>query len=116
METIVSAENGAAGLCVRCPLILVNPEALPPEVGTGFDQHQLGCLHYQGNLTAKGARFRQDRVLRVAGLALNPFAGAVQRENQTLELTHHEYRLLELLMAHPNQTCSYEMILQQIWG
>lgn len=32
------------------------------------------------------------------------------------ELTPHEFRLLTLLMQHPNQTCDHELILRQVWG
>ena len=55
-------------------------------------------------------------VLRVADLSLDTRSHEVYRDGQLITLTTKEYRLLELLMRHPNQTVTREAIGEHIWN
>jgi heavy metal response regulator len=55
-------------------------------------------------------------VLRVADLSLDTRSHEVYRNGQLITLTTKEYRLLELLMRHPNQTVTREAIGEHIWN
>jgi DNA-binding response OmpR family regulator len=55
-------------------------------------------------------------VLRVADLSLDTRSHEVYRGDQLISLTTKEYRLLELLMRHPNQTITREAIGEHIWN
>jgi DNA-binding response OmpR family regulator len=55
-------------------------------------------------------------VLQVADLALDTRSHEVFRDGQPIPLTTKEYRLLELLMRHPNQTITRQAIGEHIWN
>jgi DNA-binding response OmpR family regulator len=40
----------------------------------------------------------------------------VRRGGRELQLTAHEFSLLELLMRHPNQVLTRDHILDHVWG
>jgi DNA-binding response OmpR family regulator len=55
-------------------------------------------------------------VLQVADLTLDTRSHEVCRGGQPIVLTTKEYRLLELLMRHPNQTLPRQAIAEHIWN
>jgi heavy metal response regulator len=55
-------------------------------------------------------------VLQVTDLTLDTRSHAVCRGGQSIVLTTKEYRLLELLMRHPNQTLTRQAIAEHIWN
>ena len=55
-------------------------------------------------------------ILHIADLALDTRSHEVCRNGQPITLTTKEYRLLELLMRHPNQTITREAIGEHIWN
>jgi heavy metal response regulator len=55
-------------------------------------------------------------VLHLADLSLDTRSHAVYRNGQPIPLTTKEYRLLELLMRHPNQTITRDAIAEHIWN
>ena len=57
-----------------------------------------------------------DGELVVSDLRLDPRSHEVWRGERELSLTHTEFELLELLMAHSRQVLSRTQILQIIWG
>lgn len=56
-----------------------------------------------------------DRVLRVAGLELDPDRHEVHRAGHLIELTPTEFNLLRLFMENPNVVLSKTVILQRVW-
>jgi two-component system response regulator MprA len=54
--------------------------------------------------------------LRVADLVLEPDTRVVLRGQRDVTLTSREFRLLELLMRHPNQVMTRQRILDHVWG
>jgi heavy metal response regulator len=55
-------------------------------------------------------------VLHVADLSLDTRSHEVYRNGQLISLTTKEFRLLELLMRHPNQTITRDAIAEHIWN
>ena len=55
-------------------------------------------------------------VLQVGDLILDTRSHEVLRNGQSILLTTKEYRLLELLMRHPNQTITRQAIGEHIWN
>lgn len=59
---------------------------------------------------------RQQNVLQVADLKLDPAARRVERGGQPIDLTAREFVLLHLLMRHSGHVVSRGMILEHVWG
>jgi DNA-binding response OmpR family regulator len=69
-------------------------------------------------LRALGRRTRPGgtSTLRFADIALDRAVRTATRAGLPLRLTHREFRLLEVLMESPGQTCSREHLLEHVWG
>lgn len=59
---------------------------------------------------------RQETVLRVGDLALDPAAGVVQRSGQAIKLMPKEFELLELLMRNVGRIVTHSQILLGLWA
>ncbi|MBV8463336.1 MAG: response regulator transcription factor, partial [Acidimicrobiales bacterium] len=57
-----------------------------------------------------------DEVLRFADLTLDPVTREAKRGERAFTLTRIEYDLLELLLRHPRQVLTRELILDRVWG
>jgi two-component system response regulator MprA len=57
-----------------------------------------------------------DEVLRFADLSLDPVTREAHRGDRLFTLTRIEYDLLELLLRHPRQVLTRELILDRVWG
>jgi len=55
-------------------------------------------------------------VLRFADLSLDPVTREAHRGTRQFTLTRIEYDLLELLLRHPRQVLTRELILDRVWG
>jgi two-component system response regulator MprA len=55
-------------------------------------------------------------LLRFADLELDPRAHEVRRGERLIELTRTEFLLLELLLHHPRQVLTREVIFDRVWG
>jgi DNA-binding response OmpR family regulator len=55
-------------------------------------------------------------VLQIGDLTLDTVSRVVQRAAQPIALTSKEYRLLEFLMRHPNQTLTRTTIAEHVWN
>ncbi|HZV48403.1 MAG TPA: response regulator transcription factor [Candidatus Dormibacteraeota bacterium] len=58
----------------------------------------------------------REEGLQVADLRLEPATRIVRRGGREIELTPHEFSLLELLMRHPGQVLTRQRILDHVWG
>jgi two-component system response regulator MprA len=58
----------------------------------------------------------RERLLRYAGLLLNPLTHEAWRGERLLRLSPREYDLLFHLLRHPRQVLSRSSILQEVWG
>ncbi len=59
--------------------------------------------------------YREETVLRVAGLELNRLTRDVARDSRRIELQPREYRLLEYLMQHAGRVVTRTMLLEHVW-
>ena len=55
-------------------------------------------------------------VLRFADLSLDPITREAHRGERPFTLTRIEFDLLELLLRHPRQVLTRELILDRVWG
>jgi two-component system response regulator MprA len=55
-------------------------------------------------------------ILRFADLSLDPTSRVASRGTREFSLTRIEYDLLELLLRHPRQVLTREVILDRVWG
>jgi two-component system response regulator MprA len=55
-------------------------------------------------------------VLRFADLSLDPITREARRGDRSFTLTRIEFDLLELLLRHPRQVLTRELILDRVWG
>jgi two-component system response regulator MprA len=55
-------------------------------------------------------------VLRFADLSLDPITREARRGDRPFTLTRIEFDLLELLLRHPRQVLTRELILDRVWG
>ena len=55
-------------------------------------------------------------VLRFADLSLDPVTREARRGERQFTLTRIEFDLLELLLRHPRQVLTRELILDRVWG
>ena len=58
----------------------------------------------------------QPAPLRFAGLSLDPDTREAWRDGQRLSLTPKEFELLELLLRHPRQALTRDLISERVWG
>ena len=57
----------------------------------------------------------EDEALSFGGLRLDPVTYEVARDGRALELTRTEFRLLELLLRHPRQVMTRDVIFDRVW-
>jgi two-component system, OmpR family, response regulator MprA len=57
-----------------------------------------------------------DEVLHFADLTLDPVTREAHRGERAFSLTRIEFDLLELLLRHPRQVLTRELILDRVWG
>lgn len=57
----------------------------------------------------------REKVVRAAGLTLEPESLTVKRGNESLSLQGQEVRLLEILMRNSGQVVTRTMLLEQVW-
>jgi len=62
------------------------------------------------------ARKKEDTILKVGGVTLNKAKQTVLIKNKELELSSTEYKILEVLMRHPNVVFSRDQLLNLARG
>lgn len=63
----------------------------------------------------KATANQQDRFIRLPNLTLDCQHHQLLREGQVYGLTPKEFRLLHLLMSHPDEILSRKTIMQEVW-
>ncbi len=59
---------------------------------------------------------KQQDILQVGGLVVDPVRHLVTRDGQPIELTPTEFKLLEVLMRAPGQVFTQEQLVSKVWG
>jgi DNA-binding response OmpR family regulator len=118
----VCREMRAHGLTV--PVIMLTARDTVPDrvrgLDAGADDYLVKPFALEELLARLRAQMRrEDRgsggILQVADLALEIDTMLVRRAQRDVQLTLQEFKLLELLMRHPNQVLSRETILERVW-
>ena len=105
MLTAVGAvENRVEGLDAGADDYLVKPFAF---------SELLARLHA---LDRRPPLSRQAGTLQVGDLEMDPAAHSVTRGGQPIDLTSHEFKLLEFLLRRAGQVVTRTMLLEALWG
>lgn len=88
----------------------------------GADDYVTKPFHNEELLARITARLRantdsgSDEILTYRDIVLNKGAFSVQCNGIAIELSKHEFSLLQLLMEHPDRTCTKSMIYDTVWN
>ena len=100
---VVAVHNARAAAAVGADEIIVHPLRIE-ELAVRIARARV----HRGIVT-------QD-VIALGSLDIDLAAYEVRLDGKSLELTHMEYRLLELLVTHPRRVYSRERLLSRMWG
>lgn len=64
---------------------------------------------------ARRAPETQETVLRAADVSLDPASRRVTRGEREVSLSNKEFRILEILMRHPDRVLTRSMIAEHVW-
>jgi DNA-binding response OmpR family regulator len=109
---------------IRAPVIILTAWDTVPDRVNGLDAGADDYLTKPFAIEELLARLRSQlrrsghppERLQVADLVLEPDTWLVARGQRDIALTAQEFRLLELLMRHPNQVMTRQRILDHVWG
>ena len=110
---------------IVCPILMLTArDAIEDRVAgldSGADDYLVKPFAFAELLARIRALLRRESaflgtVLYIADLSLDTRSHEVYRNRQLIPLTTKEYRLLELLMRHPNQTITRDAIAEHIWN
>jgi two-component system OmpR family response regulator len=103
------------------PIIILTAKNQPRDVLNGF---QLGADDYvakpfefdelMARIKAK-LRNSEQPMLKVDDLVLDSVSVSVSRNGKTIQLSPHEFKLLQYLMSNKGKVLSREMILNRVW-
>lgn len=88
----------------------------------GADDYVTKPFHNEELLARISARLRvntdsgADEVLTYRDIVLSKGSFSVQCNGIAIELSKHEFSLLQLLMEHPDRTCTKSMIYDTVWN
>jgi DNA-binding response OmpR family regulator len=106
-------------------IILTARDAVPDRVAgleSGADDYLVKPFAFEELLARVRVQLRRQQsaqqpgVLRYANLTMDTSAREVRMGERRVELTTREYELLELLMRHPQQVLTREVIYDRVWG
>lgn len=67
-------------------------------------------------LLRRTSNFSNDDIIKFGDICLNRLSKTVSVSGETIQFTHKEYELLELLMSNHGKVFSREELLSKIWG
>lgn len=113
------------GRGVRTPVLMLTArDAIEDRVAgldSGADDYLIKPFAFAELLARIRALLRREptltgTLLQVADLTLDTVSRDVRRAGRPITLTSKEYRLLEFLMRHPNQTLTRTTIAEHVWN
>lgn len=100
---------------LNIPYVVVGEKNLAPEVGGDTIVVAPGKLQQLTQGLKKATSSQKNRFVRLPGLTLDSYKHQVLRKGQTYSLTPKEFKLLHLLVSHPDQVLSRKIIMQEVW-
>lgn len=109
---------------VRTPVLMLTARDTVEDrvagLDSGADDYLVKPFAFSELLARMRALLRREPallgpVLQVADLTLDTVKREVRRDGQLIGLTSKEYRLLEFLMRHPDQTLTRATIAEHVW-
>jgi DNA-binding response OmpR family regulator len=90
-------------------------------LGCGADDYLAKPFDYRELLARMRALLRRNKVhkadlVRVADLEIDTVARQVRRGGNLIQLTPHEFALLEALARNEGRTLTRDVIIEQVWG
>lgn len=79
-------------------------------------EERKGAETNTGAGTASGQRNCEQRVYSYRGWTLNPDTQEMTAEGMPVELTRHEFLIMELLIRNPRRVFTKQMIYEYAWG
>lgn len=119
--SVVRGHRAAAG---DTPIVLMASTHCSAELQLGLDAGADAYLvkpFHMEDLSAhirallRRPSMRNQGVLVRGGLAMDPSAGTVNRDDIPIHLHPMEFKLLKFLLMHPNQVFSADAIFQRVW-
>lgn len=109
----------------KTPVIMLTGKNQIDDKETGFDAGADDYLTKPFNvrelnarlnaLLRRGGMVEPSRIIKLAGITLDPLAHSVSVGEQPLNLTPKEFEVLEFFLRHPNQVFAPEALLQRLW-
>lgn len=101
---------------LKIPYVIVGDKNdLITEAGADIILVAPGKLQQLTQGIKKAMANQQDRFMRLPDFTLDCQHHQVLREGQVYDLTPKEFRLLYLLMSHPDEILSRKTIMQEVW-
>ncbi len=101
---------------LKIPYVIVGDKNdLITEAGADIILVTPGKLQQLTQGIKKAMANQQDRFMRLPDFTLDCQHHQVLREGQVYDLTPKEFRLLYLLMSHPDEILSRKTIMQEVW-
>jgi DNA-binding response OmpR family regulator len=109
----------------RLPVLMLTARDAPNDqvegLETGADDYVVKPFTFEVLLARIHALLRRQEaerppVMRFAGLSLDTGTRQALRGKRFIELTSTEYKLLALLLEHPRQVLTRDILMERVWG
>ncbi len=108
----------------RTPIIMLTARDTVPDrvrgLDSGADDYLVKPFSFDELLARIRAHLRRtappQECLAIGDIVLDPPAHTVLKQEVPVELTDHEFRLLEILMRHAGKVLSRQQLLDYVWG
>ncbi len=108
----------------RTPIIMLTARDTVPDrvrgLDSGADDYLVKPFSFDELLARIRAHLRRtapsQELITVGEVTIDPGARTVLRDGMPIELTDHEFRLLEILMRHAGKVLSRQQLLDYVWG
>lgn len=109
----------------QLPVLMLTAKDAPADqvegLQSGADDYVVKPFTFEVLLARVRALLRRQEagrpaVLRFADLSLDIGTRQARRGERTIDLTSTEYKLLDLLLEHPRQVLTRDILMERVWG